>query len=128
LAGKERVRVLVADDHEAVRGCLIEILRRDFEVIGSASNGYDLVDAATRMVPDVIVSDVQMPLLGGTGAMRALQEGGLDIPFVFVCGDPSLADQVSREFGTCLYKIDVLSELRNAVLCAAGLKPKFELI
>jgi CheY-like chemotaxis protein len=128
VAGRGLVRVLVADDHEQVRSCLIKILERDFEVIGSASNGYDLVDLATRMFPDVIVSDVQMPLLGGTGAMKALQEGGLDIPFVFVCADPGLADQVAREFGTCLYKIDALSKLRNAVLCAAGLKPKCELI
>jgi CheY-like chemotaxis protein len=74
------------------------------------------------MLPDVIVSDVQMPLLGGTRAMKALQRGGLDTPFVFVCADPGLADQVSQEFGTCLYKVDGLSELRNAVLCAAGLK------
>ena len=80
------------------------------------------------MRPDVIVSDVQMPLLGGTGAMKALQENGLDIPFIFVSADPGLADQVAQEFGTCLYKIDALSKLTNAVLCAAGLKPKLQLI
>jgi CheY-like chemotaxis protein len=128
VVGRELLRVVVADDHEGMRGRLIKILERDFEVIGSASNGYDLVDVATRTLPDVVVSDVQMPHLRGTGAMKALHEGGLDIPFVFVSADQGLADQVAREFGTCLHKIHALSELRNAVLCAAGLKPKCESI
>jgi DNA-binding NarL/FixJ family response regulator len=127
VAGRELLRVVVADDHEGVRGCLIEILESDFEVIGSASNGYDLVSVATRMLPDVIVSDVQMPLLGGIGAMRALQESGLDIPFVFVCADQVLAARVAKEFGACLYKIDASSELTNAVLSAAGPKQKCDL-
>jgi DNA-binding NarL/FixJ family response regulator len=109
-------------------GRSFKILERTFEVIGSAANGYELVDVATRMVPDVIVSDVQMPLLGETGAMKVLQEGSLDIPFVFVCSDQVWADYLAQEFGTCLHKIDALSELTDAVLCAAGLKPKSELI
>jgi CheY-like chemotaxis protein len=120
MAGREPLRVVVADDHERMRDCLIKILERDCEVVGSASNGYELVDVATRMLPDVIVSDVQMPLLGGTGAMKALQEGGLDIPFVFVCCDRDLAEQVGKAFGTCLHKLDAISRLTNAVLCAVG--------
>jgi DNA-binding NarL/FixJ family response regulator len=127
MIGKELLRVVVADDHERMRGCLIEILERDFEVIGSASNGYDLIDVAARMLPDVIVSDVQMPRLGGLGAMKVLQQSGLDIPIVFVCSDQGLADHVAHQFSTCLHKVDALSELTNAVLCAAGLKPKCKL-
>jgi CheY-like chemotaxis protein len=122
MAGRELLRVVVADDHERMRDCLIKILERDCEVVGSAANGYELVDVATRMLPDVIVSDVQMPLLGGTGAMKALQEGGLDIPFVFVCSDQDLAEQVGKAFGTCLHKIDAISGLTNAVLGAVGCK------
>jgi CheY-like chemotaxis protein len=123
VAGREVLRVVVADDHERMRGCLIKILERNFAVVGSASNGYDLVNVATHTLPDVIVSDVQMPLLDGIGAMKVLKKGGLDIPFVFVCSDLSLVDQVAQEFVICLHKIDVVSKLTNAVSCAAGLNP-----
>jgi DNA-binding NarL/FixJ family response regulator len=128
VAEKERLRVIVADDHEKMKHCLIKILERNFEVISSASNGSDLVDIAVRMRPDVIVSDVQMPVLDGPAAMKALQEKNLDIPFVFVSSDRSVANYVAQEFGICLYKIDVLSELTNAVHSAARLRSECRLL
>jgi CheY-like chemotaxis protein len=119
---KNGLRVLVADDHDSMRKCLVDVLDRDFVVIGAVSNGHDLINAAVRMQPDVIVSDVQMPLLSGTEAMRSLQDGGLDIPFVFVCSDESLVEQVTQNFGTCIHKVDLLSKLADAVLCAVVAK------
>jgi CheY-like chemotaxis protein len=119
--GKEvALRVLVADDHEKTRNSLVQILEREFEVIAAVSDGYELIDAAARLEPDVIVSDVLTPELNGTAAMMNLQAGGMDIPFVFVCSDEHLVEHIARNFSVCVHKLDILSELRDAVLCAAS--------
>jgi CheY-like chemotaxis protein len=117
---RDVLRVLVADDHEKMRDCLVQILEREFEVIAAVSNGCELVDAATRLKPDVIVSDVLMPVLSGTKALMVLRAGGIHIPFVFVSSDKELVEQVAQNFGVCLHKLDSLSELEVAVLFAAG--------
>jgi CheY-like chemotaxis protein len=116
----EMLRVLVADDHEKMRICLVQILEREFFVVGSVADGYELIEAAARLKPDVIVSDVLMPHLSGTEAMMTLEAGGIDIPFVFVCSDEHIVKEVTENFSTCVHKVDVLSELPSAVRCATG--------
>jgi two-component system NarL family response regulator len=116
---REVLRILVADDHEKMRICLVRILEREFNVVGEVADGYELIEAAVRLKPDVIVSDVLMPHLTGTEAMTTLEAGGIDIPFVFVCSDEHIAKEVSDNFSACVHKVDVLSELPSAVHCAA---------
>lgn len=115
---REGLRILVADDHEKMRICLVQILEREFYVVGEVADGYELIEAAVRLQPDVIVSDVLMPGLTGTEAMTTLEAGGIDIPFVFVCSDEHLVKEVSDNFSACIHKVDVLSELPSAVRCA----------
>ena len=117
---RDTLRVLVADDHDKMRLCLVQILEREFLVVGSVADGYDLVEAAARLKPDVIVSDVLMPHLTGTEAMMALEAGGMDIPFVFVCSDERMVKDVTENFSTCVHKVDLLSELPSAVRCATN--------
>jgi CheY-like chemotaxis protein len=63
-------------------------------IVAAVSNGLDLVEAAARLGPDVVVSDVHLPLLSGTEALMNVQEAGIDIPFVFVCSDRVPVDRV----------------------------------
>jgi DNA-binding NarL/FixJ family response regulator len=63
-----RPRVLLAEDHEAVREQLRVLLQADFEVIAAVADGYALVGAAQALRPDVIVTDVAMPGLSGLEA------------------------------------------------------------
>ena len=109
------LRVLVADDHEKMRICLVKILEREFSVVAAVGDGYELIEAATRLKPDVIVSDVLMPHLTGTEAMLTLNAGGAEIPFVFVCSDQGMAMEVTQAFSACIHKADALSDLRPAV-------------
>ena len=61
------------------------MLSGDFDVVGLATDGAQVVDNAARLNPDVIVMDVQMPGLDGFQAARALQRVGLSgIPVVFL--------------------------------------------
>ncbi len=68
------VRVLVADDHPIFRDGLAVLLASvdGIDVVGTAADGAEAVAAATRLLPDVVVMDVQMPRLNGVEATRRL--------------------------------------------------------
>jgi DNA-binding NarL/FixJ family response regulator len=78
-----RPRVLLADDHEMVLE-RVQSLLDDYEVIGTAHNGRDLVSEALRLQPDVIVSDITMPFLNGIDAAHEIREAGSPARFVFL--------------------------------------------
>jgi DNA-binding NarL/FixJ family response regulator len=69
----KRVRILLADDHQVVLEGLRRILDRpEFEVVGTAMDGRELVEAARKLQPDLILADVSMPLLSGIQAVREI--------------------------------------------------------
>lgn len=75
-AGKQW-RVLVADDHEPVLEELRQLLPSEFEIVGSVINGEDLVGAAVKLRPDVVICDLSMPILDGLAAGRQIVKQGL---------------------------------------------------
>ena len=77
-------RVLLADDHEALLKAEIELLSAYFDVVGTAADGAALVSEACRLHPDVIVTDISMPILSGIEAVHKLRELGSTAKFVFV--------------------------------------------
>ena len=70
------IRVLIADDQALFREGLDTLLsvHKDIEVVGQASNGQEAVDMALQLRPDVILMDMQMPILNGVGATRRLKK------------------------------------------------------
>ena len=78
-----RPKVLLADDHDMVLERVVYLLE-DFEVVGSVHNGEDLVTEALRLKPDVIVSDITMPILNGIEAAHELHDAGSTAKFVFL--------------------------------------------
>ncbi len=65
------IRVLLADDHTMFRQGLKEMLSldEDIEVVGEAENGAEAVELAGRALPDVVVLDVEMPVMGAREAI-----------------------------------------------------------
>ncbi len=73
--GDERLRVLIADDHELFRRGLRMVLddEPDIEVVAEAGDGRDAVERAREHVPDVVVLDVRMPTVSGIDAARLIR-------------------------------------------------------
>jgi len=68
-----KIRILLADDHESVieRACLL--LGDDFEIVGTVSNGRDAISEVENLDPDVLVIDISMPILNGLQAVSLLR-------------------------------------------------------
>src|SRR6185312_10730082 len=66
----KKITVLLCDDHAMVRSGLRQLLKtaEDIEVIGEAGNGHLAVRETRRLMPDVVLMDISMPLLNGEGA------------------------------------------------------------
>jgi len=69
------ISILVCDDHPVVRDGLVAMLstQPDFQVVGEASSGAEMVTLATRLKADVILLDLEMPGMDGVEALRQLR-------------------------------------------------------
>src|ERR1700728_3714319 len=72
---KGMIRVLIADDHPIVRDGLKKLLslEEDFQIVGAASDGCEVLDRVQELDPDVLLLDLRMPNLDGLSALQALQ-------------------------------------------------------
>jgi DNA-binding NarL/FixJ family response regulator len=73
----QRATVLLADDHAIVAEGLASLLQGEFALVGTVTNGSELVEAARRLRPDLIVTDLAMPGLSGLDALRQLKAEGI---------------------------------------------------
>lgn len=69
------IRVLLTDDQALFREGLETLLsvHKDIQVVGQASNGQEAVDLATKLVPNVVLMDMQMPVMNGVSAIRRMK-------------------------------------------------------
>lgn len=68
----ERPTLLLADDHVIVADGLRSLLKEEFDLVGSVTDGLSLIEAAQRLQADIIVSDLAMPGLDALGVLREL--------------------------------------------------------
>ena len=80
----ERKRLLIADDHALMLEGLTRLLAEEFQVVGTATNGRELLCEAERLQPDVVVLDVGMPEMNGIEAARQLSAKFPHMKLVFV--------------------------------------------
>jgi DNA-binding NarL/FixJ family response regulator len=90
--------VLLADDHAMVREGLSEMLStdEDIEVVGEAENGQEAVDLVRKLKPDVVILDIEMPVMGAQAALtRMLKMSPLPkVIIVTVFADPRLVREL----------------------------------
>jgi DNA-binding NarL/FixJ family response regulator len=79
------IKVLIADDHEIFRDGFKLMLSRNkyVELIGEAENGRELVQMARELQPDVIITDIKMPIMDGIEATRKIKA---ELPRIGIIG------------------------------------------
>ena len=86
MSSRERIRVMVVDDHSIMRVGLKQVLEQsgEFEVVGDAADGEEAVRVAAEVSPDVVVMDVMMPGKDGVEACREIMESAPDTRVVML--------------------------------------------
>lgn len=79
-----RPTIVMADDHNLLIDGLRHLLEPDFELVGTASNGRELIPMALALNPDVVLLDITMPELNGLEAARQLREAHCTAKIIFV--------------------------------------------
>lgn len=114
----KRTRVLLADDHTIVAEGLASLLEPEYELVGRVENGRDLLRAADELSPDVIVTDISMPLLNGIEALRQLKKTNPEVRVVFltVHADVNYVTEAFRAGASgYVLKQSAAEELRSAI-------------
>jgi DNA-binding NarL/FixJ family response regulator len=88
-------RLLIADDHKIFAEGLKRLLNADFDIAGVVADGRELVAAAEKLRPDVMVVDISMPMLNGIEAVRQIKKVHPAIKVVFLTMHPDVAYAVS---------------------------------
>ena len=78
------VRVLLCDDSSVVRRLIKTAIKsvNEVEIIGEANNGHDGIEKTCELKPDVIIMDVEMPIMDGIDAVRILRRKGIKTPVI----------------------------------------------
>ncbi len=111
-------RVLLGDDHPLMVEGLRSVLTSEFDIVGVASNGRELVAEAERLQPDAVLLDVWMPLLNGMEAARRIRQVVPRSRLVFVTQVAERAYvQAALELGASGYVLKecIVQELITAV-------------
>lgn len=119
-----RKRILLADDHEAFLEDVQPLLGSAYEIVGAVQDGLALVNAAQALRPDLIISDISMPVMTGFQAAVEIRAKGLTAKLIFLTVQSSPAYvRKARGIGASGYvlKAHATEQLTTAVsLVLAG--------
>jgi DNA-binding NarL/FixJ family response regulator len=113
-------QVLIADDSKTVRGILTKFLQaqRNINVCGEAANGFEAVEQAKKLRPDLILLDLAMPEMNGAEAASVLKRLMPKVPIiVFTMYSENLGRSLTSAIGVdmVLSKPDGMKALMDAV-------------
>ena len=80
-------RVLLVDDTPEILTLCVELLKPNYDIVGTAPDGKSAIAAVAATSPDVVVLDVSMPGLDGVDVARRLRTAGCLAPIVFLSGE-----------------------------------------
>ncbi len=113
-----RPRILMADDHSMLLDAFRALLEPEFDVVGTVTDGRMLLEAFSRLHPDVVLLDIAMPLLNGLDAGRQLKAQRKSVKLIYLTmnPDPDLAGEALR-LGASGYvlKSSAFQELKQAI-------------
>src|SRR5262245_41127738 len=117
-----RPTILLADDCETLGFALGELIARSANLLERVKDGGQLFERACVLRPDIIISDISMPIMNGLEVMRRLKACGLPARFIFVTGyaDEEVATAALSEGAAgFLVKPVVNGDMRDAIQAVA---------
>jgi CheY-like chemotaxis protein len=114
---------LVVDDSMLIRHTVCRFLEERGFVVESATNGREALVVLQQFRPDLIITDMQMPEMGGSELITALKSKSetANIPIVIVAGRASGFDKKEKRAQFAIYKdIDVIEQLEKALAATVG--------
>jgi two-component system, NarL family, response regulator NreC len=118
-----RPTILLADDCEMLGVALGELIERTAILLERVKDGGQLFERARVLRPDIIISDISMPIMNGLDVMRRLKAYGLPARFILVTGhaDEQLAmEALSEGAAGFLVKPIVTDDMRDAIEAVAN--------
>ncbi len=112
------LRLLLADDHTLLLDAFKRLLEADYDIVGTAIDGQELVTSAIRLKPDIIVADVAMPIQNGLDAVGRVRKllPQTRIIILTAIEDPDLAERaLSSGVSGYLLKSSAAVELFDAL-------------
>jgi DNA-binding NarL/FixJ family response regulator len=110
--------IVIADDHALVIDAFRSLLEPEYKVVGSATDGQQLLAVAQRLKPDVILVDIELPLLNGAAAGEKLKQllPRTKLIVVTVHDDVDVAGHAMRHWASAyVLKTSAATELTRAV-------------
>jgi two-component system, NarL family, nitrate/nitrite response regulator NarL len=97
----DNYRVIISDDHPHARQAIIEMLEEDpsFQIVGQAMNGMEAIDLCEKLLPDILLLDIEMPVLNGLEATKVIKEKHPFIKVIIL----SVSDHVEDLFTAIQY-------------------------
>lgn len=120
------VRLLIADDQRLFSEALMTVLAEDerVDVVGIADNGAEAVELAEALQPDVILMDLNMPVMDGLEATRRIRQAGNDVQILILTGTEAPVgsdDAAAAGASGFLRKEQGVDELRHVFFGVASL-------
>jgi CheY-like chemotaxis protein len=116
---------LVVDDSMLIRHTVCRFLEERGFSVESATNGQEALETLKRVRPDLVVTDMQMPKMGGSELITALkgESSTAKIPIVIVAGRQSGFDENEKRADFAIFKdIDIEDQLGKALEAIMGTK------
>ena len=114
----DRMRVLLADDHPRILSRLTDLLEPEFKVIAVVGDGQSLIETAKSLQPDLVITDISMPILCGIEAAKEILQTTpkTKIIFLTVHSDPDYV-QEALQIGAAgyVFKSRLVSDLKLAI-------------
>ena len=118
-----KLRIVVADNNAAFLAEFVSVLGTEFDVVATAADGKSALQCIRHWRPDVVVLDLEMPLLNGIDIIKELSKESPS-PGVVICSvenDPEIVETV-RQAGArgYVFKARIAKDLRAAVRAVAS--------
>lgn len=119
-----KIKILLCDDHAMLRDGLKLVLQTDplFEIVGEADNGQDAVSMVSSLKPDVIILDINIPVLNGIEAAREIKKTNPDVRILMLTmheDESYIMDAFDSGVDGYIFKMSDMDEFLAAVRAVA---------